>query len=85
MSPTIAVMEEPQLNAAALKRARLNAGLTQLQLAGEAGVALETVRRIERGMRTLPHPRTLKALADVLGVRVDELLLPTPPPAPGNG
>lgn len=52
-----------------LRRARRNAGLTQTQVVERAGVL--TMRQYsgwERGETKRPHPGSLKAIADVLGV-----------------
>ncbi|MEU6058036.1 helix-turn-helix transcriptional regulator [Streptomyces sp. NPDC047097] len=48
--------------------------LTQTELAERAGVALGTVRKIERGERRSPSTAVLEALADALGVDVPRLL-----------
>jgi DNA-binding XRE family transcriptional regulator len=52
-----------------LEERRLMAGLTRPQLAELAGVAGETVRRIELG-RFQPLPATARALADALDIDV---------------
>jgi transcriptional regulator with XRE-family HTH domain len=57
-----------------LKRYRRGAGLTQVELAEEAGVAQSTVTQIETGTITEPRPGTLKALADALGITPLDLL-----------
>lgn len=54
---------------AAVREARQQKGLTPADLAGSAGVALEQVRRLERGSVN-PTLATLYALADVLQVPV---------------
>ena len=48
-------------------------GLSQGQLAAKAGVPAETVSDIERGVAAEVAAATLKKLADVLGVNVDDL------------
>lgn len=52
---------------------RINAGLTQAEVAERAGLDQSTVSDIETGRR---HglPNTLKALADVFGCQVTDLL-----------
>jgi len=55
-----------------LKNHRILAGLTQAELADRAGVSRDTVVRLER-LRQPPRPRTLKKLADVLGVSTRDL------------
>ena len=59
--------------AAALKSARDSRGLTQAELAAEAGLAVEVYGRLERG-RVLPRAETLVRLAQALGVSTDSLL-----------
>jgi transcriptional regulator with XRE-family HTH domain len=52
-----------------LREARRLAGLTQRELAKQAGVGLATIRRIEQtGME--PRLGTVRRLASTLGVRV---------------
>jgi transcriptional regulator with XRE-family HTH domain len=55
-----------------LVRARLNLGLTQRQLAETAGVGLATIQRLERGDGA--HPVNAKAVADVFGIQVTDLI-----------
>ncbi len=57
-----------------LKRLRRGSGLTQVELAGKAGISQSTIAQIETGEPKTPHPRTLKKLAEALGVRPFELL-----------
>ena len=57
-----------------LKRERRGAGLTQAELAESSGVAQSTIAQIEGGARPNPHPRTLKKLAEALGLRTRDLL-----------
>jgi transcriptional regulator with XRE-family HTH domain len=57
-----------------LKRERRGEGLTQAELAERSGVAQSTIAQIEGGARLNPHPRTLKKLAEALGVETRELL-----------
>lgn len=46
----------------ALRRAREHAGLTQAELARRAGVAPNTIARLERGERSNPRPITRRAI-----------------------
>ena len=62
-----------QVNTEAMRRFRLEAGMSLKGLASAAGVAHDTVMDIEAGKRT-PHPTTVKKLADALGVSVGELV-----------
>ena len=58
---------------AALRRAR---GATPVrEVAAAAGVAEETVRKIERGAVPTPALFTVAAIAQVLGLALDELVL----------
>lgn len=53
-----------------VKRLRLLSGLTQKQLASEAGVALNTVKNLESGKLKNPTLNTLIKIADALGVSI---------------
>jgi predicted ATPase/transcriptional regulator with XRE-family HTH domain len=77
---------------ARLRRLRRRAGLSREQLAERAGVSVPTIQALELGQRRQPHPHTLRALADALGLAPEdrEALLapaaaaaaePRPPPA----
>ena len=57
---------------AALRRARGSRPVREV--AAAAGVAEETVRKIERGAVPTPALFTVAAIADVLGVALDELV-----------
>ncbi|WP_205687584.1 helix-turn-helix transcriptional regulator, partial [Cellulomonas endophytica] len=54
--------------AAALRRLREAAGLTQEELAERAGLTAHGVGALERGTRTRPYPHTVRALAAALGL-----------------
>lgn len=58
---------------AAMRRARIGAGLTVPALAEKAGVVVTTVRAYEHG-RSLPGLWTLWHLADALDIGLDELV-----------
>lgn len=64
----------PRINANALRGLRLEAGLTQTELATRAGVAHSHVSRLEKQVRTHPTPRIVAGLARALGVEVRDLL-----------
>jgi DNA-binding XRE family transcriptional regulator len=55
-----------------LKALRIEAALTQAELAKEAGVAVNTVAELERDERE-PHMSTARKLAEALGVHPREL------------
>ena len=52
---------------------RLNLGMSRAVLADKAGITRESVRLIEIG-KSKPNAATLKAIADVLGCSVMDLL-----------
>lgn len=70
--------------ALALRALRQQAGLTQEELATKSGVAVRTVRNIERGDVVHPRWASLKLIADALGVRQHELLRPALSDASGG-
>lgn len=55
-----------------LERARLRRGLSQEALAALVGVNLTTIWRIEKG-RQRPYPRTRLAIANALGMRIEDI------------
>ncbi len=56
-----------------LKRERERAFLSQRELAKRAGIWYPTVSRIEKD-HTEPHPRTIRKLAEALGIEPAELV-----------
>ena len=56
-----------------LRRTRKQALLTQQQLADKSGVGITTIVRIERN-QVEPQARTIRKLAEALGVEPHELL-----------
>src|SRR5262245_31005484 len=56
-----------------LAQYRKSVNLSAERLAGQVGVARQTIHNYEAG-KTLPNSRTLAALARSLGVTVDDLL-----------
>jgi transcriptional regulator with XRE-family HTH domain len=55
-----------------MREARLDSGLSQEELHQATGVSRDTISRIEGGTRN-PHPRTLRKIAQALGVTVADL------------
>jgi transcriptional regulator with XRE-family HTH domain len=55
-----------------LKKLRLDENMTQQELAAATGLTQSTLSRLENGRRR-PHPKTLQRLAEVLGVKPEEL------------
>jgi transcriptional regulator with XRE-family HTH domain len=53
---------------ALLRRLRRDAGLTQEELASQAGLTPNAVSALERGERRRPYPHTVRSLADALGI-----------------
>ena len=51
---------------ALLRRLRREAGLTQEELASQAGLTPNVVSALERGARRRPYPHTVRSLADAL-------------------
>lgn len=56
---------------ALLRQHRTAAGLSQEALAERAGLSTRAVSDLERGVKTRPHPATMRALADALGLDDD--------------
>ncbi|MBQ6549551.1 MAG: helix-turn-helix transcriptional regulator [Prevotella sp.] len=56
-----------------IKQRRVKLGITQLILAQLAGVGINTVVAIERGEGN-PRLKTLEAIADTLGMKLDLIL-----------
>ena len=56
-----------------LRTLRLNAGLTQQELARLAGVSVETIVRLEGGRGRRPFPGTRRRIAEALGVPISEI------------
>src|SRR5262249_20697149 len=68
---------------AQLQRHRLLAGLSQEELAERSGLSRRGITDLERGARRMPHPATVRRLADALGLaepeRADLLVAARPP------
>ena len=60
-----------------LKRYRIEAGLTQEQLADKSGVSRTTIANIERGSQSFVKSSTIIKLADTLKVDPKVLLRPS--------
>jgi transcriptional regulator with XRE-family HTH domain len=58
-----------------LRRVRLEHSFSQAELARRSGVHALTITRLESG-RTAPSTRTVRALAEALGVQPGELATP---------
>lgn len=71
----VRIGEEKKEPKTRLKELRERAGLTQTQLAERSGVAIRTIRAYEQGQRDMMEAsyRILKAIADVLEIKVEEL------------
>jgi predicted ATPase/transcriptional regulator with XRE-family HTH domain len=72
---------------ALLRRYRESAGLSQEELAEQAGLTGQTISTLERGERRHPYPATVRRLADALGLPEEEraaLLAVVPPRARGR-
>jgi tetratricopeptide (TPR) repeat protein/transcriptional regulator with XRE-family HTH domain len=51
-----------------LRRCRIDAGLTQAELAERAGISTDAISTLERGTRRTPHRDTVRLLADALAL-----------------
>jgi transcriptional regulator with XRE-family HTH domain len=58
---------------ARLKELRQAAGMSQQALAVAAGLSVSMVSQLEQGNRSDPRISTIKALADALGVTLEEM------------
>ena len=57
-----------------LWRYRVEAGLSQEQLAKKSGVSQGAIAMLEKGSRKRPYPSTLKKLATALDIQIRDLL-----------
>ncbi len=64
-----------------ISASRKSQGISQEQLAENSRVSLRTIQRIESGT-SIPRPFTMKAIADALGIPVNELIVPESPNDP---
>ncbi len=64
---------KPKINAAALTKARTNAGLTKTELGRKIGTSMAMIVRYEKGRQT-PLPERLEKIAATLNVAPEELL-----------
>ena len=55
-----------------VRRLRTERALSQSELAAAAGVTKLTISRIERDIK-FPHPKTLRGIAEALGVQPTDL------------
>ena len=55
-----------------LRRFRLAAGLSQEALAERSGLSTRAISDLERGLRTVPRPETMRMLADALSLTHDQ-------------
>ncbi len=55
-----------------LREIRLVRGYSQEELHKLTGISRDTISRLETGDRPNPHPRTLRKLAEALGVSVGD-------------
>jgi transcriptional regulator with XRE-family HTH domain len=56
-----------------LRNVRLDRGYSQEELHQMTGISRDTISRMETGDRPNPHPRTLRKLAEALGVTVGDI------------
>ena len=55
-----------------LRRLRESAGLTQEELAAEAGLTARGISDLERGVRKRPYPHTVRSIAGALNLSEDD-------------
>jgi transcriptional regulator with XRE-family HTH domain len=55
-----------------LRHYRIDAALTQEELAERAGLSARAISDLERGVKTRPHRVTVELLADALGLQAEE-------------
>ena len=67
-----------------VRRHRQRLGLSQEALADAAAIAVRSVRNMEAGRVAQPRPTTLRLLAGVFGISVDELTAGGPAPVPAQ-
>jgi transcriptional regulator with XRE-family HTH domain len=73
--PRRSIYKSYRADGPALKRIRERAHLTLHELEEKSGVSFTTISRIENGKSKSPQFRTLRSLADALGVSVDALVI----------
>lgn len=62
-------MSEPGLSfGGRLRRLRQDAALSQEELARRAGLTVDAIGSLERGVRRRPHPHTVRVIAEALGL-----------------
>jgi DNA-binding XRE family transcriptional regulator len=66
------IVHRMEVDGVKLRELRLDAGLSQQELADRAGLTREAVSMMETGKRN-PYPRTMRKLAGALGVTVAEI------------
>jgi transcriptional regulator with XRE-family HTH domain len=66
--------DRPETLGEYVRQKREEAGLSQRQLAQEAGVSFSNISRLESGFHVSPSPGLLKNIADVLDIDLAELL-----------
>ena len=57
-----------------IKRYRAKLGISQDKLSKLAGITLHTITKIESGATPDPRIKTIKKIADALGVGIDDLI-----------
>lgn len=65
-----------RLDGRAIRRARIERGWTQDDLAARAGVPRKTISDIENDRSSRSLPRTIRRLCDALGVEPRDVLAP---------
>ncbi|MEU7240237.1 helix-turn-helix domain-containing protein [Streptomyces sparsogenes] len=69
-----------QVNGAAIRTRRMQAGLGTGEAAGLAGISERYLNHLENGYRTRMRPKSYAALRTALGLKPDDEQLLEPPP-----
>jgi predicted ATPase/DNA-binding CsgD family transcriptional regulator len=67
-----------------LRQQRLASGLTQEELAERAGLSVRTISDLERGIKQVPRPSTMRLIVRGLGLRARGAVLRAALPTPAN-
>jgi len=68
------MLKEMSTIAKNIKKYRAKLGISQDKLSKLAGITLHTITKIESGATPDPRIKTVKKIADALGVSIDDLM-----------
>jgi transcriptional regulator with XRE-family HTH domain len=69
----VPIVRTMEVDGVKLREVRLDQGLSQEELHQMTGVSRDTISKMETGDRPNPHPRSLRKLAEALGVSVADI------------